>query len=119
LRKTRMSVVTSVPAFLLKVLLGSRIPPTKSARYAIQRRKFADAWESIVPALVMDTIRPPAAERSRLRARNWLWSEEGYLSPAQPSRANGTFPITRSVPNVAVLHPRGLHQILICRRREK
>jgi len=42
-----MSVVTSVPAFFLKALSGSRIAPTKSARCAIQRRKSEDAGESI------------------------------------------------------------------------
>jgi len=41
--------------------LGSRIAPIKSARWLIQRRKLADAAESIVLMLVIASINPPGA----------------------------------------------------------
>ena len=56
--KNRISAVTSVPAFFLKVSFGKRIAPTSSARCAMYFLTF-EFCLSIVPLDVMNATIPP------------------------------------------------------------
>ena len=63
-----MSVVTSVPAFCLKAVLGNRMAPRNSvfgARYS----RSVELTLSIVPREVMNVTRPPGRTLSRALAK--------------------------------------------------
>ena len=63
-----MSLVTSVPAFALKVLSGSLTAPNSSALWAIYFRTSGLAL-SIVPFEVMNITTPPVRTLSRALAK--------------------------------------------------
>ena len=56
--KNKISALTSVPAFALKAVFGSRIAPSRSARSAKYFRTSGDAL-SIVPFVVINAATPP------------------------------------------------------------
>ena len=66
--KKRMSLVTSVPAASLKVLLGRRMAPSRSARWARYFRTVGVSL-SIVPLLVTKAMTPPGLTLSSVRAK--------------------------------------------------
>ena len=66
--RIRISLVTSVPAFALKVLSGRRIAPKSSALWAIYLRTSGLAL-SIVPFEVMNITPPPARTLSNAFAK--------------------------------------------------
>ena len=66
--KNRMSLVTSVPAASLNVLLGRRMAPSRSARCAIYFRTPGFSL-SIVPLLVTKAMIPPGRTLSSVRAK--------------------------------------------------
>jgi hypothetical protein len=63
-----MSVVTSVPAFLLKASFGSRIAPSKSVRVERYSRSVESSL-SIVPRDVTNITSPPGRTFSRDAAK--------------------------------------------------
>ena len=63
-----MSDVTSVPAFALKVLLGSLIAPNKSARCAIYLLTLGFSLSS-VPFEVINATTPPGLTLSSVLAK--------------------------------------------------
>ena len=66
--KNRISIVTSVPAFALKALFGSRIAPRSSARSARYLRTEGLALSS-VPFEVRNATTPPGRTLSSARAK--------------------------------------------------
>ena len=63
-----MSVVTSVPALALNAVLGRRIAPSSSARWAMYRRT-EESCLSIVPLLVTKATMPPGRTLSSVLAK--------------------------------------------------